>query len=69
MRGVSRRLMRRLARKRRGRITDGCLRVDVDVPAWASQVRWQQGELFAKIAALIPESTITEIAPRGRPRS
>lgn len=52
---------------RPGRIADGRLRVDVDGPAWASQMRWQQGEVLAKIAALIPESTITEISPRVRP--
>lgn len=52
-----------------GRLVGGVLHIDVDEPAWASQMRWQQQGVLARLADLVPEAGITAVTTRVRPRS
>lgn len=49
---------------RPGRLVDGRLHVEVDGPAWASQVRWSQADVLARIAESIPGSQVTALVAR-----
>jgi predicted nucleic acid-binding Zn ribbon protein len=53
---------------RPGRLVDGRLHVEVDDPAWASQMRWQATTLLARIDDLVPGAGVTEVVTRVRPR-
>lgn len=53
---------------RPGRLVDGRLHVEVDDPAWASQMKWQQAGILARIADLIPGAEVTAVVARVRPR-
>lgn len=52
---------------RPGRLVDGCLHVEVDGAAWASQFRWQQQAVLARIADLVPDAGVTALVVRVRP--
>lgn len=53
---------------RPGRLVDGRLHVEVDDPAWASQMRWQATTLLGRIDDLVPDAGVTEVVTRVRPR-
>ncbi len=52
---------------RPGRLSDGRLHVEVDDPAWASQMRWQTGSMLSRIADLVPGAAVSELVIRVRP--
>jgi hypothetical protein len=54
---------------RPGRLVDGRLHVDVDAPAWASQLRWQESEALARIERVVPAAAVTALVVRVRPPS
>ena len=45
-------------------IEDGCLRVGVDSPAWASHLRWSEGEIVARIDRLVGPGEVTSVSTR-----
>lgn len=47
-------------------VVDGCLNLEVDSSAWASQLRWQQSDLLARVEALVGARSITSVAVRVR---
>lgn len=47
-----------------GRLVDGRLHVEVDDPAWASQMRWQVTTLIARIDDLVPGAVVREVTVR-----
>lgn len=54
---------------RPGRLVEGRLHLEVDDPAWASQLRWSRADVLARIAASIPGAGVTALVVRvGRPR-
>ncbi len=50
-------------------LRDGVLSVDVDDPAWASQLGFMEVDLIAKITNELGEGSVTSIRHRVRPRS
>lgn len=42
----------------------GCLRVATSEPAWASQLRWQQAAILAKVEALVGAGSIVSVEVR-----
>jgi predicted nucleic acid-binding Zn ribbon protein len=44
----------------------GVLVVLVDDPAWATQLRWLESDLLARLATIAGEDTVTEIQVRVR---
>jgi len=44
----------------------GVLVVVVDDPAWATQLRWLESDLLARLATIAGEGTITQIQVRVR---
>lgn len=53
---------------RPGRVVEGKLHIEVDDPAWASQMRWQQAAVIARIAEIVPGAQITSLVVHVRPR-
>lgn len=49
---------------RPGRLVEGTLHVDVDDPAWASQMRWQQAAVIARIAEIVPGTQVSGLTVR-----
>lgn len=45
-------------------IEDGCLRVGVDSPAWASHLRWSEREIVARIDRLAGPGVVTSVSTR-----
>lgn len=45
-------------------IEDGCLRVGVDSPAWASHLRWSEREILARIDRLVGAGVVTSVSTR-----
>jgi predicted nucleic acid-binding Zn ribbon protein len=45
-------------------IESGELRITVDSPAWASHLRWSQGEVLARLEKLIGPGEVTAIRTR-----
>lgn len=45
-------------------IEDGCLRVGVDSPAWASHLRWSEGEIVARAERLLGPGVVTSVTTR-----
>jgi predicted nucleic acid-binding Zn ribbon protein len=45
-------------------IEDGCLRVGVDSPAWASHLRWSEREIVARVDRLVGDGVVTAVATR-----
>ena len=45
-------------------IVDGVLHIEVDDPAWASEMRWMADELTGRIAERLGSAEITSIAVR-----
>ena len=45
-------------------IDDGCLRVGVDSPAWASHLRWSEREILERIERLVGPGEVRSVAPR-----
>lgn len=52
---------------RPGRLVDGRLHVEVDGPAWASQLRWSRVEVLARLAESVPDAAVTDVVARVRP--
>lgn len=52
---------------RPGRLVEGRLHVDVDGSAWASQLRWQQRGVLARIDELVPGAVVESLVVRVRP--
>ena len=52
------------ANSRPGAVQDGCLRVEVGGPAWASQMRWLQADVLTRIAALVGPEVVTSMDVR-----
>lgn len=46
-------------------IEDGCLRVAVDSPAWASHLQWSEAEIVARIDRLVGPGTVTRVVARA----
>ena len=51
-----------------GRLVNGKLHIDIDDPAWASQMRWQQAAVLARIADLVPGAEVSALVTKVRPR-
>lgn len=51
-----------------GRLVDGTLHIDVDAPAWASQMRWQQQAVLTRLTDLVPDADVTALVTHVRPR-
>ena len=49
---------------RAGGVRDGCLRIDVSEPAWASQIRWQEADIVRRAAELTSPGAITRVDVR-----
>ena len=45
-------------------IEDGCLRVGVDSPAWASHLRWSEREIIARVERLVGGGVVTSVSTR-----
>ncbi|MCB0964484.1 MAG: DUF721 domain-containing protein [Acidimicrobiales bacterium] len=45
-------------------IEDGCLRVGVDSPAWASHLRWSEREVLGRIDRLVGAGEVRSVAAR-----
>jgi predicted nucleic acid-binding Zn ribbon protein len=45
-------------------IEDGCLRVGLDSPAWASHLRWSEREIVARIDRLVGPGEVTSVSTR-----
>ena len=45
-------------------IEDGCLRVGVDSPAWASHLRWSEREIVARIDRLVEPGAVTSVTTK-----
>ena len=45
-------------------VEDGCLRVGVDSPAWASHLRWSEREIVGRVDRLVGAGVITSVATR-----
>ncbi len=45
-------------------LVDGRLRVDVDEPAWASQMTWQESDLLDRIQELVPGAHVRKLQVR-----
>jgi hypothetical protein len=45
-------------------IEDGCLRVGVDGPAWASHLRWSEREIVARVDRLVGAGVVTAVTTR-----
>ena len=45
-------------------IEDGCLRVGVDSPAWASHLRWSEREILGRIDRLVGAGVVTSVSTR-----
>jgi predicted nucleic acid-binding Zn ribbon protein len=45
-------------------VEDGCLRVGVDSPAWASHLRWSEREIVTRIDRLVGAGAVTSVATR-----
>ena len=45
-------------------IEDGCLRVGVDSPAWATHLRWSEREVLARVERLVGPGEVRSLAPR-----
>ena len=52
---------------RPGRLVDGRLHVEVDAPAWASQMRWQQATVVGNIAEMIPDAGVEALVAQVKP--
>ena len=49
-------------------LRDGTLVVAVDEPAWATQLRWLEGDLVSRLTEVLGEGQITRIDVRVQPR-
>lgn len=45
-------------------VEDGCLRVGVDSPAWASHLRWSEREIVARADRLLGPGVVTSVSTR-----
>ncbi|WP_426570679.1 DUF721 domain-containing protein [Aquihabitans sp. McL0605] len=45
-------------------IEDGCLRVGVDSPAWASHLRWSEREIIGRLDRLVGPGVVTSVSTR-----
>ena len=45
-------------------IEDGCLRVGVDSPAWASHLRWSEREIVHRVDRLVGAGVVTSVSTR-----
>ncbi|WP_421118000.1 DciA family protein [Aquihabitans daechungensis] len=45
-------------------VEDGCLRVGVDSPAWASHLRWSEREIVARVDRLVGAGVVTSVTTR-----
>jgi len=45
-------------------VADGCLRVGVDSPAWASHLRWSEREIVARAERLLGAGVVTSVSTR-----
>lgn len=52
------------ARARPRTLKDGTLVVHVDEPAWATQLRWLEADLLARLAEVVGEGQVTRIEVR-----
>ena len=50
------------AHTRPTKITNGVLFIEVDDPAWASEMRWMSEELLRRISTMLETVEITEIS-------
>ncbi len=57
------------ARTRPLRIDGGALVIGVDDPAWATQLRWLEADLVARLAPVVGEGAVTRIEVRVQPRT
>lgn len=49
-------------------VRDGALRIAVDDPAWASQLRWLEPELLARMCDVLGTGVVERLEVRVRPR-
>jgi predicted nucleic acid-binding Zn ribbon protein len=52
------------AHARPASLRDGTLLVTVDDPSWATQLRWLQADLVARLAAAVGQGEVTDIEVR-----
>jgi predicted nucleic acid-binding Zn ribbon protein len=52
------------ARSRPRTLRDGVLTVEVEDPAWATQLRWLQAQVLARIGEVAPGAAVTELVVR-----
>jgi hypothetical protein len=45
-------------------IEDGCLRIGVDSPPWASHLQWSEREIVARIHRLVGEGVVVRVTTR-----
>lgn len=45
-------------------ISDRQLQIGVDGPAWASHLRWSEGEILARLATLVGPDVVTSVSVR-----
>jgi predicted nucleic acid-binding Zn ribbon protein len=45
-------------------IEDGCLKVGVDSPAWASHLRWSEQEIISRIDRVVGPDVVRSVATR-----
>jgi len=45
-------------------VEDGCLRVGVDSPAWASHLRWSEREIVARVDRLAGAGVVTSVTTK-----
>ena len=45
-------------------IEDGCLRVGVDSPAWASHLRWSEREIVARVDRVVGAGVVSSVSTR-----
>ena len=46
-------------------IEDGCLRIEVDSPAWAGHLRWSEAEILTRIDRLLGPGVVTSVSTRA----